>query len=394
MPIAVPPNDKSGKAPAGAAAGPAPTGGRGLKGLFSRNKIVSPEPMEPARSRFRSIVDDVTARGLPGTRKDRGPKGIFGAAVPNSQRVDDDRTPRPTVRPRPASPDMTAKRGGRVGIALPPAMQKGNDGKWQPPSLSKGSMSTSALARLRDTEDEDERTARPLDIKKGKPALHALFDAGGVNKGLAARMERRSPVGRTIKLPSEDKSTPLSSRLKAGASGSKRSPVAPTRSSATTRPPQPPVKPSPPLSMKAPPTVRSASQTPIDRPGSRHTSRIQVSQPSSPTHPHLAIEHYYMRLATSFLLKQLTPIIKGSGFASKESNAEMRRLADDRLATLGRIEKNWGPDWIRAAADVKEAGDSGVQEGQVRMANVGERAKERERKAFLEGMRDGVLLCL
>lgn len=402
MPVAVPRIPSSGKAAPDI--GPA-VGGRGLKGLFSRNKVISPEPADqPTRSRFRTLVDDVSGKvpGAKTTQKERFTK-LTGGRLPGKPSLEVDRnpTPRPTARRRPESPDNTTRRG-RIGIALPPAMQKGHDGKWQPPSLSKGSMSTSALAQLQD--DDDNHTARPAEPKRDKAALHGLFDNKGVARDAAARKDGRSSDGRTIK---------QSSKLKEAALSSGPSPVVPKASPAppvvfkqTSQPQSPTITAR--TSSIVPGSRQAASPAPSDRPGSRHTSRIQVTsleaekvdgraRAASVSSDHLSIDHYHIRLATSFLLKTLTPIIQGSAFATNEKNSGMKRLADERLAGLGRIEKHWGAEWIRAAAagfEQTEQEGSARKEKVVRMANLGERAKERERRGFLDALRDGVLLCL
>jgi hypothetical protein len=118
--------------------------------------------------------------------------------------------------------------------------------------------------------------------------------------------------------------------------------------------------------------------------------------------PMLSRDHYLLRLSTSYIVKCLTPVIRGSGFVQNERNAEMKRLADDRLTALSRMERAWGGEWVRAAGMLgsgeQETGEempaAGSVEARVRAVNVGERAKERERKAWVEAMKDGILLCL
>jgi hypothetical protein len=64
------------------------------------------------------------------------------------------------------------------------------------------------------------------------------------------------------------------------------------------------------------------------------------------------------------------------------------------------MEKGWGGDWVKAANTVgREPEDgsseiSGMIESRVRAVQVSERSKERERKVWVEAMKDGVLLCL
>lgn len=449
MSIAIPRNSHNGNTAAGT--GPSTSGTRGIKGLFSRNKVISPEPGETTRSRFRTLVDDVSGRtlGHKATQRESHVRGIIGRSISRSGGKDRDthQTRRPTVRHRPQSPEATARRD-RVGVAFPPSIQKGNDGKWQQPSLSKGSMSTSALAQLRD-EGDDDRTARQAEPKRGKPGIHALFGTGRVDKDMATRMEMRSPAGRTIRLADETRPSVTSHGMQPGPKGAP-APSVVIRSRDTIRPiPKTPTRPA------VPPTSFTRGEEPhrgpSTRPGSRHTSRVEVSsRPNSPptsqirpsrqptdsgantatvtrvraqtssgspppmagsvrarsaahlrsestVSEFLSLEHYHIRLATSFLLKTLTLIVKGTAFTASEKNLEMKKLAEERLAQLGRLERHWGAEWIRAAAagfDQKEGEGLVRQDEKVRMANIGERAKERERRGFLDALRDGVLLCL
>jgi hypothetical protein len=125
-------------------------------------------------------------------------------------------------------------------------------------------------------------------------------------------------------------------------------------------------------------------------PNGRHASESTPAE-------FLSLDHYHIRLATSFLLKTLTLIVKGAAFTPSEKNIEMKKLAEERLAQLGRLERHWGAEWIRAAAagfEQKEGDGLVRQDEKVHMANIGERAKERERRGFVDALRDGVLLCL
>jgi hypothetical protein len=96
----------------------------------------------------------------------------------------------------------------------------------------------------------------------------------------------------------------------------------------------------------------------------------------------------------------LTPFIRGSGFATNEKMLEMKRKADEHISALGRMEKGWGGEWIKAASsvgrenDTEGSGTSGVIESKVRAVSVSERAKDRERKVWVDVVRDGILLCL
>jgi hypothetical protein len=97
----------------------------------------------------------------------------------------------------------------------------------------------------------------------------------------------------------------------------------------------------------------------------------------------------------SVLLKTLTPYIRGPDFGSKERNGEIKRIATDNLAVLSRIEKSWSGDWTRAALASLEQKETYEEIRQrLKMADIGERAKEREKTGFKEALQDGILLCL
>lgn len=103
------------------------TGSQGIKSFFHRTK--SPEPKDDSfiRSKLRRIVDAVPS--IPVGKRRRHADVTRGR----------------TTADRPCSPDGT-RRNGRTQAWAVPAMQRGDDGRWQPPSLSRGSFSTSALA--------------------------------------------------------------------------------------------------------------------------------------------------------------------------------------------------------------------------------------------------------
>jgi hypothetical protein len=183
---------------------------------------------------------------------------------------------------------------------------------------------------------------------------------------------------------------------------------------------------------------RSRPSTAPDKPpGSRHTSRVELHPthrvskalpavpqmtsansndrsstptPSSPASeapspytwkridcngPPMPADHYLLRLAISVLLKTLTPYIRGPEFATKEKNGEVKRIAADNLAILTRMEKTWNGDWTRAVvAGLERKEEEEDIRQNLRMADVGDRAKERERTSFTTALLDGVLLCL
>ncbi|KAL7424557.1 Protein kinase of the Mitotic Exit Network [Cryptotrichosporon argae] len=311
----------------------APATSRGaLKSLLSRAR--SPEPSS-ARSKLRSLLD--------------GP-GSARAPVP----------PR-LVAQRSPSPD--GRRAIRFAPNALPALQRGDDGKWQPPSLSKGSMSTSALAELADT---DQPTSPSH--KKAKHSLSVLFQAKRTLKGkpldparppspLTESRPMQSPMSPTFQVTTAQGPTRSTRRAAAGAE--------PPRAAA--------------------PPVRSPIASPPGSPRTPTHSRLASSMSQLPR------EHYLVRLSTSYIVKTLTPVIRAPGFMASDKAADVRHLADERLTALGRMERGWGGEWARAAA--AGAPDDKSSESRVRAVFVGDAAKARERKVWVEALRDGVLLC-
>jgi hypothetical protein len=388
---------------------PPTTTGRGLKGFLTRNRVTSPEPAEHTKSRFRSFVDEVSGRG---TVKP-SPNGKATPVIDNSRTAKKKLDPAVYRLPRPGSPDTATRR--TRNLHLPPAIQKGTDGRWQQPSLSKGSMSTSALARFR---DDDENTARPGDGKKAKGGLSDIFGVTKIERKISVKKEKVSPPVRPFMLPPAPhvhEKLALDPRYPQELEDEDRTIRALAAKAAKERTAQQAVTPGPTTAPVTAP-LRAAG------PGSRHTSRVDLHpihrvSKALPAAPHLTssgsnatisrsdrieitgdvlpAEHYQLRLATSVLLKNLTPYIKGPEFASKEKNVEIKRIAADNLAILARMEKAWSGDWTRAALAGMERKDEEEDIRQnFKMADIGEKAKEREKAGFTSALRDGVLLCL
>lgn len=333
-------------------------------------------------------------------------------ATPTTQRMPvDQRTQRTSdgKRHRPPSPGQT-KRNIRFAPSILPAMQKGEDGKWQPPSLSRGSMSTSALALYaRDLEDEgDDPMDGGMEVKEKKKGngLTLLFQSGRF--GSKTAIQPAVTVTKTVAVSSSETTIKGHDRDR------------------TARPPQSQVRRDIAVTPRSRSPVKDAfSHTPKqddyrsdrpERPGAspvtggthrRARSNPPMLQalplnPVIPPHaraetelPPLSKEHYLIRLSTSYMVKCLVPIIRGSGFVNNDKNMEVRRIADERLTLLERMERNWGGDWMKAAtAALSGEADDVAMEQSARVVGVGSRQKERERRTWGDALRDGVLLCL
>jgi hypothetical protein len=336
---------------------PSPTA-RGFKGLFARRPF-SPTG-ESARTKFRTK----SSQGPPLPEKD----GV--ARAMNGRRGES----------RAGSPDPSHRI--RFAPSAHPAMQKGDDGRWQPPSLSKGSLSTSALALYAEDETRDvvhhEADTSGLKAKKQKHSLSLLFHSSKCGKPPSCEKRGESSIAYpqpTVSDTWQRIQPPPTQAI-----------VHPVRSPASPRFPAPP--------------SHEVSQTIIQRSRASTVSKqddahsripvVKLPETMAPSPLPLCREHYLLRLSTSFIIRTLTPVLRGSGFAT-ERNVEMRRIAAERLAILARLEKAWGGDWARLAGGIDEEGSN---ESRVRAVHVGDRAKERERKAWVEAMRDGILLCL
>lgn len=441
-------NDASALALGGPGPSTTANAGRGLKGFFSRNRMTSPEPPESStRSRLRAFVNDVREGGStfkPGRKTTVKPVPVKTASRISMKREPPDRSLQPQAdqRPRHLSPEPPARSKIRFAASLLPAIQKGEDGRWQPPSLSRGSMSTSGLALYQDDGDavqsevQENKRIEGDGLEKSM-ALGDLFVSGelAANPAPATPSQRPSPTKhaapvvpdktpRNTLQPASDEE-PLASRRVT--LSPPRTPTARSAGRVTMLPDSPmsdlPPLPFPRAPAGSPRVTRAHSETIQPSPDrQRHNpaeqnkigNAISLSPDRSTSAPHqpLSADHYHLRLATSFLVKTLTPVVKGSGFVQNEKNAEMRRLADERLTALGRMEKAWGVDWLKAAGTLgttafdadggagatatATAADSSAAglEAKVRAVHVGEGARLRERRAFANAIKDGILLCL
>ena len=401
-----------------------------IKGLFSRSRVLSPEPDPTIRSRLRSFIGENKAGPSRQTSTARNKRDDRTVGREPTQAAE----PRAKSRQestRPGFPDQTKRTNVRFGPSLLPAMQKGEDGKWQPPSLSRGSLSTSALALYaNDQEGPDRIDGKREDAVQAKEMAASKYALSG----LFHPRSRREPVQEegiskiittdytdAPSLPKKDSNPPFASNRVTSGDGSGFSfqdipppqttnwqPPAGMRTKAAPSPAKPIIRSSvpadqpkhsdEPISKRADflghasrsPGIRKSSSTP---PSPLSQSIVTASVPA------LSKDHYHLRLATSYMIRVLTPFIRGSGFAVNDKNAEMKRKADDHISALGRMEKGWGGEWVKAAGTIGKDGPAdaqsgGISEDKVRSSHVTERAKQRERGVWVEVIRDGILLCL
>jgi hypothetical protein len=388
----------------------APTG-RGLKGFLTRNRVTSPEPTEPSKSRFRSFVDEVSGRGTI-----KPPANGKATPVPDNTTARTSRLVPRDARARPCSPDDTPTKRIR-NAHLPPAIQKGSDGKWQQPSLSKASMSTAAIAQYR---DEDDHTARPL-AKRGKGGLSDLF--GGVAKlerKLSTKRDKPPPLARPFLIPPpddlvkklaldpdfpqklEDEDRTIRALAAKAARERTRPNTAPDRPPGSRHTSRVELHPTHRVSKALPAVPQMTSANSNDRSSTPTPSSPPSEAPSPYTWkridcngPPMPADHYLLRLATSVLLKTLTPYLRGQELATGEKNGEVKRIAADNLAILTRMEKTWNGDWTRAVvAGLERREEEEDIRQNLKVSDIGDRAKEREKTSFTMALSDGVLLCL
>lgn len=111
----------------------------------------------------------------------------------------------------------------------------------------------------------------------------------------------------------------------------------------------------------------------------------------------LSKDHYHLRFAATYIINLITPAMKTANFSKSERNMEIKRITEDRLALLQRMERTWGSSWSEAAADLLNGTQMGttleVQEAKLRACNITATAKARERKVFVTAVRDGIVLC-
>lgn len=112
----------------------------------------------------------------------------------------------------------------------------------------------------------------------------------------------------------------------------------------------------------------------------------------------LSKDHYHLRFATTYIINLITPSLRAANFQKSERNMEIKRITEDRMTMLQRMERTWGSSWSEAAADLLNDTPSGgasleVQEAKLRACNITTMAKARERKVFVSALCDGIIFC-
>lgn len=126
-------------------------------------------------------------------------------------------------------------------------------------------------------------------------------------------------------------------------------------------------------------------------------SQTSLILSDGPRHSLLSQEHYHLRFASTYITSLLTSALRHANFSTSERNLEIKRISEDRLGLLQRMERSWGSSWAEASADILGGKQSGVslevKEAKLRTCNIAASAKVHERKVFVGAVRDGILLC-
>ncbi|KAK4686375.1 hypothetical protein P7C73_g3746, partial [Tremellales sp. Uapishka_1] len=436
MPLLPPPTASSSTTPP-------PTAGRVFKGFLKR--VTSPEPREPTKSRLRSLVGDSQGQSSRQKAEPKRPKDIVPplplkdtSAKPRRQRTlsNEVATGRRQLqqgvkdaRSRPSSPELTHR---NIRFAPHPAIRQDDEGRWQPPSLSRGSLSTSALAFF--TGDDSSSPIIPLQgqatnkPKRGhKHSLSLLFHSGRFGGKPHVADSRGKAEGEALPESPVKRGSPSRSPILAGSDTSPEMESLQVRyqnydnrgakpSRSRLHSPKSPLLPSSPdqegSQIQSPRLVSRATTPAPASPGPMLPPAMPRSRSSSGTPPTrsrsnsgppplLSHHHYVLRLTAAYMVRSLTSVVKASEFAGIKT-AEVKALAEEKIATLSRMEKAWGSEWNKAAIlltddELLGEGDlpaAGSTQAKVRAVIVSERTKERERQVWLGTLRDGVLLCL
>lgn len=126
-------------------------------------------------------------------------------------------------------------------------------------------------------------------------------------------------------------------------------------------------------------------------------SQTSLILPDNGRNQVLSKDHYHLRFAATYIINLITPALRTANFQKSERNMEIKRITEDRLTMLQRMERTWGSSWSEAAADLLNDTPSDVplevQEAKLRACNITATAKARERRVFVGALVDGIILC-
>ncbi|BEJ10277.1 hypothetical protein CcaverHIS641_0703120 [Cutaneotrichosporon cavernicola] len=126
-------------------------------------------------------------------------------------------------------------------------------------------------------------------------------------------------------------------------------------------------------------------------------SQTSLILPDNGRNQLLSKDHYHLRFAATYIINLIAPSLRAANFQKSERNMEIKRITEDRLAMLQRMERTWGSSWSEAAADLLNDTPSDLpleaQEAKLRACNITATAKARERKVFVNALADGIIFC-
>jgi len=234
-----------------------------------------------------------------------------------------------------------------------PAMRKDDTGKWQAPTLSKGSVSTSDVNRYHADGESDIKALVSTPPKNRRPrqgTLDAMFDRTSVGRRKSGtwgqeRMEIPADAGHSAaQVVAKDKAAARSQDI----------------------------------------ASVSLSVTNRDQSVEAETNGNMLSR-----------EHYQLRLTASYIIKVLGLGLITTTSQKNEKTRRLQGLAKGRLQELTALERGWGSEWTRTIAVLDNNGAPLVPvEDKIRSVNASEQEKARERKIWAKTLQDGIILCL
>lgn len=281
---------------------------KGVNGLLSKRSSADISSSPSIRTRLRSLVQEErhvltdSASSAPA----RSPRHPFVPQIPALPPSASGKRPSHDVLSRPASPDAP-KRARRREPSDFPVLQRDEDGRWQPPSLSKGSLSASNLALFL---DDDVRMETLKDRKQGEETL---------KRNVQDLFTRHRSVSHSAMPSFSDKAA------------------------------------------------------------------------TSTTH-----QHWRLRVSTIYMIGRLSPLIRQPSH-STDQRARLARYAERGLQILERMHKGWPAEWQRSAETLVRNGTGEqvqVIEDRLKHLAISDRTRAKEREAFMDAVRDGVLFCL
>ncbi len=400
----------------GMSAVPQSRGSRGFKGFFLRTKYFSSDLLHKG-----GTSSKLGRLAGPSASKASSPERL--ETRPNEQRRPSDQVIPHRRQLREGQPDDIQAsphhiRGHpHLDPSDLPAIQRGEDGRWKPPSLCRGSASTSALALYAQEEEvvsANIPSGEPQAVKRRKGHKHSFsvrFNPGRFGQKKPSASMKMDFTETAIQLgtfgagdgednlPSEDPAAsrpvmpqspvfpsgrdPLGARLKV--TEELQSPISPSQQLFDSHTGSPKRK-----------SIASSFGRETEAADSCASASAHAAQPENLSAASLSPDHtLLLRLSTSYMIKMFGSVICDPGFPLNDRDG-ISRLADERLRALSRLEKEWGRDRVLASGqelDVSDRPISGSLEANLPSGMIDTVTKEKDREAWVNALKDGILLC-